>query len=267
MPHCLAWLAASGSLLFTVCALSVGAGSGDCGPLKDCEVLFQGIQTPPTSSRPHPDTDPHLYAHGHSPSGGQGGTSPQYVCFRNPALLAAGGALILFVEGRREGCGDFDGPHEILARTSRDGYALGFGCLLTLLHWRASLPAASAPAASPRASEQPSVPPQGCYVERPGPDRGRERGGPGSRGRRRERRRLPIRRGRFAAPSDARVGRALWGDHAALQPPPGGAPRPRALPASPRIALRDGAGTVRLPRPSPEARSLARPPAHAASWI
>jgi len=117
--------AAVACLLLVCTSLARGAGAGGCGRhAEDCTVLFDGITLPPPPRPPpHPDRDPDLYAHGHVPPGREqrGEAGSRYVCFRNPALVALGwGVAVLFVEGRRVGCGDFDGPHEILSRTSLD---------------------------------------------------------------------------------------------------------------------------------------------------
>lgn len=44
-----------------------------------------------------------------------------YVAFRIPGLLAFRGILLAFAEGRKYGCGDFSGQHNIVLKRSTDG--------------------------------------------------------------------------------------------------------------------------------------------------
>lgn len=56
-----------------------------------------------------------------------------YPCFRIPSLVEApgGDGLLALAEGRRGGCGDFAGPHDLLSRRWRRGDA-GWGPLTTV---------------------------------------------------------------------------------------------------------------------------------------
>eukprot|EP00051_Salpingoeca_urceolata_P007499 m.98171 g.98171 ORF g.98171 m.98171 type:complete len:400 (+) comp15262_c1_seq2:14-1213(+) len=55
-----------------------------------------------------------------------------YKAFRIPGLLAVNGTLLAFAEGRKYGCGDFDGQHNIVYKRSTDG-GTTWGALQVLL--------------------------------------------------------------------------------------------------------------------------------------
>lgn len=57
----------------------------------------------------------------------------KYAAFRIPGLVDAGGnTLLAFAEGRKFGCGDFDGQHDLVTRKSTDG-GLTWGPLHTIV--------------------------------------------------------------------------------------------------------------------------------------
>ena len=92
-----------GSKLRDVCLECAGLNKSDCG----------AEPTPPPPPAPPPPGVATTTVFEKGTSG--------YEAFRIPGMLAFKGTLLVFAEGRKYGCGDFAGQHDVVYRRSTDG--------------------------------------------------------------------------------------------------------------------------------------------------